>query len=271
MNKAKKRRMGINTLANMNNHERDENITFKNDGHIYTIKHDKCPEGDKGFLSVTTFVKRLFNKFPADAIIDSMMWSKKWPLNKYYGMTKDEIKQLWSDNGTAAAEAGTKLHADIEYYYNGVDVENSSIEYEYFKKFREDYGDLKAFRTEWMIYHEELRFAGSIDMVYQGPENSLLIYDWKRVKEISKNSRNNEWSKGEILNVPDSNYWHYALQLNIYKAILVEKYNMKVGKLYLVGLHPNNDTYKRIEVKDLQKEVKELFAERAFKLENKKK
>ena len=40
--------------------------------------------------------------------------------------------------------------------------------------------------------------------------------------------------------IPDTNYWHYCLQLNVYKAILEEKYGKKVTELYLVCLHPNN-------------------------------
>jgi len=261
--------MSIDYLANLNKHERDDNVAFKADGHIYTIKHPGCPEGEKGFTSVTTFVHTLFNKFDSDKIIDNMMKSKKWPDSKYYGMTKDEIKKQWSDKGTKAADAGTDLHANIEEFYNGMSIENDSVEYRYFMDFHKDYPDLKAYRTEWMIYHEELRFAGSIDMIYQDQDGSLLIYDWKRVADISKNSRNNEWSKSDILVVPDSKYWHYSLQLNVYKAILVEKYNMPVGNLFLVSLHPDNKTYHRILVKDLQAEVRELFAERLEKLNSK--
>jgi len=37
--------------------------------------------------------------------------------------------------------------------------------------------------------------------------------------------------------IPDTNYWHYALQLNMYKTILEENYGFKVSELYLVGIH----------------------------------
>ena len=61
--------------------------------------------------------------------------------------------------------------------------------------------------------------------------------------------------------MPDTNYWHYCLQLNTYKAILEEKYGKVVEDLYLVCLHPENKnkSYQRIKVVNLQTEVKALF------------
>ncbi len=255
--------MSLDLLATQNSHKRDQNITFKDDGHIYTIKHPKKPDGDSGFTSVTTFIHTLFEGFNSDKIIDKMMTSERWPTNKYYGMTKSQIKKLWKDNGKGAAAAGTKLHLDIEYTYNNMDIENDSVEYEHFLKFKQDYKILKPYRTEWIIYHEELRFAGSIDMVFKNSDGVLELYDWKRVKDINSANKWNKWFTNSIVaHLPDTNYWHYALQLNIYKAILVEKYGIVIGSLYLVSLHPENESYIRIEVPNLQDEVKKLFQER---------
>ena len=64
-----------------------------------------------------------------------MMRPKKWPQSKYFGQTPDEIKAGWNENGRIASEAGTKMHADIEDFYNGIPVVNDSIEYSYFKNF----------------------------------------------------------------------------------------------------------------------------------------
>ena len=40
-----------------------------------------------------------------------------------------------------------------------------------------------------MIYDEHMRWAGSIDMVFQNPDGSVQIYDWKRCKEINKTNQ----------------------------------------------------------------------------------
>ena len=106
-------------------------------------------------------------------------------------------------------------------------------------------------------------------MVFKCDDETYEIYDWKRCKEITKVSKFNKWMKHpSIDHLPDTNYWHYALQLNTYKAILMEKYGMKVGKLYLVALHPDNDRYLRIPVVDLQNEIRILFNDRHNKLNN---
>ena len=254
-------------LANLNPHERDRRIVFEEGPHIYYIDGSS-----DGYVSVTTFNHHNFEQFDADAIITKMMKSNKWNQNKYYGQTREEIKALWDANRDEAANAGTKMHYDIECYYNQCPKKNESIEYEYFRNFLHDHPNLKPYRTEWTVFHEELKLAGSIDMVFETESGSLLIYDWKRCKEIVKTNGFGKWGQKECIeHLPDTNYWHYCLQLNTYKAILEEKYGKKVDELYLVCLHPENKNknYQRIKVVDLQDEVKELFEMRRKELVNK--
>ena len=244
-------------LAELNPHERDSRIVFDEGPHIYYIDGSS-----DGYMSVTTFNHAHFEKFDSDAIIRNMMKSKKWPQSKYYGQTADEIKAGWDKNRDEAAEAGTKMHYDIECYYNECPNENDSIEYKYFKNFLEAYPDLKPYRTEWTVFHEELKLAGSIDMIFEKPDGHLLIYDWKRSKEIVKTSGFNKWGNKECIeHLPDTNYWHYCLQLNTYKKILEDKYDKIVDEMYLVCLHPDNKNkdYQRIKVSNLQEEVNDLF------------
>jgi ATP-dependent exoDNAse (exonuclease V) beta subunit len=208
----------------------------------------------------------LFEKFDADKIIANMRKSKNWPNSKYYGLSDSEIKSMWDKNRDEAANAGTLMHYDIECYYNECPNVNTSIEYEYFMNFTKAFPELKAYRTEWTVFHEELRLAGSIDMVFENEEGDLLIYDWKRSREIVKTSNWNKCSSSPVIShIPDTNYWHYCLQLNTYKAILESKYDKKVVGLYLVCLHPENknQNFQRIKVVDLSEEVKDLFQYRA--------
>ena len=254
----------MNYLAELNPHERDAHIAFEASSHVYTIHGEK----DKKYTSVTTWNHNHFAHFDADAIITNMMSSKNWSKSQYYGKTREEIKALWDKNRDEAAEAGTKMHYDIECYYNSpikAHNENNSIEYTYFKEFLEKTQNLKPYRTEWMIYHEELLLAGSVDMVFENPDGTLMIYDWKRAKEIKKSDPFMKYARTEKINhLPDTNFWHYALQLNTYKAIIEEKYGKKVTNLCLVCLHPNNKnkSFQIIAVPDLQKEIKDLFSER---------
>ena len=243
-------------LANKNPHERDTHITFDEGPHIYTI------DGDSNYMSVTTWNHKHFEQFNADAIITKMMSGPNWGKSKYYGMTREQIKAQWEENRDSAATAGTKLHYDIECFYNGLDVVNETMEYNYFQEFVSDNKDLVPYRTEWMIWDAELRFAGSIDMVFvKEGDGTLLIYDWKRSKEIRKTSPWSKFAHTECVNhLPDTNFWHYSLQLNTYKAIIEKNYDKKVSGMALVCLHPNELSYKVLNVPDLQDEVRDLFA-----------
>ena len=257
-------------LARRNAHPRDEFIVFDPIPHTYTI------HGEGGYTSVTTWIHSHFSDFNADAIITKMMRSPKWPENKYYGMTREEIKAAWDANRDEAASAGTAMHYDIECFYNEMPTENDSIEYRYFKEFETartapgGFGEhLRPYRTEWMVYYEEAKLAGSIDMVYEDVrDGTLQIYDWKRSKEIKKSSGFQSSTTECISHLPDTNYWHYSLQLNTYRQILQRKYGKRVVALYLVVLHPDNKskTFERIKVPFLETEMADLFAERVSRV-----
>lgn len=263
-------------------HPRDRFIRFYNRGHKYEISCDP----DYKYTSVTTWNHKHFPKFDADAVIENIFKGKSWgPGNKYWGMTAEEIKASWKSNGDAVSCAGTNLHERIENFMNdkrftfdysqkelyeiySSDFKNKvddQIEWEYFLHFVRDHQELKPYRTEWMIFDEVLKLAGSIDMVYENPDGTLCIYDWKRSKDISKVNNWNKFATNPLIcHMPDSNFWHYALQLNTYKAILERKYGKIVTKLCLVRLHPDAEekTYELLEVPILTKEISELFEER---------
>jgi hypothetical protein len=106
-------------------------------------------------------------------------------------------------------------------------------------------------------------------MIFENPDGTLLIYDWKRCKEIShENGFGKTASTPCIRHLPDTNFWHYSLQLNMYKTILENKYDKKVVGLFLVCLHPDNPykSYDRIEVPFLDKEMKDLIEYRRKEL-----
>lgn len=251
-----------------NAHPRDAFITFDEGPHIYTV------HGEQGYTSVTTFIHQKFSHFDPDEVIDGLEKKGKLkdPTYKYYGMTRDQIKQLWTENGQLASGSGTQMHFDIECYYNGLKPKNDSIEYQYFKYFVKDYPMLKAYRTEWMVYDEESKISGSIDMVFENQDGTCQIYDWKRVREI-KYEDNWGGKMGKInclKHLPDTNFWHYSLQLNTYRYILEKNYGKQITGMFLVCLHPENSckTYQRVEVQDLRNEVEELFRRRKIEVAN---
>lgn len=276
--------------VNNNPHPRDALIEFDAGPHKYTCA------GEANYTSVTTWNHSHFKQFDADAIITKMMANERtWSKSPYYGLTREEIKAGWDKNRDEAAQLGTEMHYGIECYYRGEtpltpqgggvdgvgDKEGLGKNVDggagsgsgmtlspHFMSFLEHHPHLIPYRTEWMIFDEDVRLAGSIDMVYEDDgENEVMIYDWKRCKDIKKTNGFGEFALTDcISHLPDTNYWHYALQLNTYKAILEAKYNKKVTRMCLVCLHPNLPSYQIFVVPDLSKEIADLFALRKKKL-----
>lgn len=264
-------------------HPRDENIKFYEEGHKYTILNDT----DSKYTSVTTWIHDHFPKFEPDSIIKKMMNGNGWKEgHKYWGLTPEQIKEQWNSNKNSVVSAGTDLHYEIECFHNNKQIENEytnkelykfymsdkgknlekiPLEWKYFINFIEDNQNLKPYRTEWTIYDEDTKIAGSIDMVYENPDGTLSIYDWKRSKNITRINNFNKFAISEaICHIPDSNFWHYAMQLNTYKYILETKYNKQIKDLFLVRLHPDAEekNYELIKLPDLSIEVNDLLQER---------
>ena len=245
-------------LSVKNEHSRDKHISFEEGPHIYTV----C--GERGsYTSVTTWVHRQFPHFDAESIANNIIKSRKMtdPKYKYYNMTKPDILKMWADSGAAASEAGTLMHLDIEVFSNGFIVNNDSVEFKYFKNFLNDYPTLTPYRTEWMVYYEELKISGSIDMVYRdNVSGEFYIYDWKRSKEIKYDDPRCDFCTTKCINhIPNLNFWHYSMQLGIYKRILEDKYDVKIAGMYLIILHPDQKNYERIQVANLDTEIDQMF------------
>ena len=271
-------------LSSIHAEKRDRHIKFIEEGHQYKITTDP----HSTYTSVTTWNHSHFPKFDSDAVISSMMKGKGWkPGHKYWGLTAEQIKEQWSANGASVSSLGTDMHYNIEcfmnnptlpphythkelyeYYFTYTSKEEfkeTPLEWQYFIQFVKDTPHLKPYRTEWLIYNEDIKIAGSIDMVYENPDYTLSIYDWKRSKNITRINLYNHFALNKhICHMPDSNFWHYALQLNTYKAILEKKYNKKVTELKLVRLHPEAEekSYELIVLPDLQREIEDLFQEK---------
>jgi len=268
-------------LAVVNKHERDDRIQFEEETHVYTIDGVRA-----GWTSCTGFLHNFFGHFDADAVIAKMMKSPKWFESKYFGMTAEQIKKQWSDKGTASSVAGTRMHLDIEHFYNAMPAINpctysmedgfaglaidkwvpqEGAEWDYFCEYQRKHAaalGLRPFRTEWLVFDPEHKVAGSIDMVYMKPDGTLAIYDWKRVEDL-KTDNKFQSGLGPVSHLPDTNYWHYSLQLNVYRYILQKHYGYTVSDLALVVLHPGNSSWRVFKLNFMDDEVSEMMAARA--------
>lgn len=263
-----------------NHHERDNNIIFISDTHKYIINNDV------GYKSVTTWVHSNFDPFDSDVVIDKMMSGPNWSKSQYFGQSKDEIKLKWAETGKESSNLGVDLHYHIELFMNqdtgksrpthfnlletyykeksnvfDIFEANCPIEWGFFIDFVNKTPDFLPYRSEWMVYHENIKICGTIDMVYENDDGTLNIYDWKRCKAINKNCFGKRSNNPLMQNIPDCNYFHYLLQLSLYKFILETKYGKTIRSCYLVKLHPNNrsKTYEIMSLPKLGLNLSNLF------------
>ena len=236
-------------LSIKNKHERDCRITFQEEGHKYWIDNDA-----KDLISATTFIHTFFPPFDSLEIINNIMKKDEYlndPSYKYYKMEAEQIQNKWKNS----AHLGTHLHADIEKYLNNQHVENTSVEFQQFLNFMDDHkNELTIYRTEWMIFTEILKLTGSIDALFQNNKGEFVICDWKRVQSIYQRSFTDKTGYPPFENIPDSNFHHYSLQLNLYRVILEYFYQVKIKDMFLIILFPENTNYIKMKIDRMEKE-----------------
>jgi ATP-dependent DNA helicase PIF1 len=246
-------------LAQRNAHPFDARIQLT-DKHVYILDNSS-----KDMVSCTTFNGRFFKPFIKTDAIANIIKSDKYlndPEYKYYQKSTEVIEAEWDFSN----KAGTQLHNEIENFLNKVAVSNDSKEYGFFQSFLKDHKDYTPFRTEWIIFAETLRIAGSIDAVFKDPHGNYVIFDWKRSVVTYSDFEN---AKYPLEHFKDNTFVKYSLQLNMYRHILETFYGIKIKSMFIIELHPDNNSYKKIEVDRWEKEMGDLFALRAEELKKK--
>jgi hypothetical protein len=272
-------------LTVKNPHVRDNSIKFEEEDHLYSVDWTNNGIFDyDDIVSVSGLYKKYFPEFDADKIITKMMNNKKtWPKSKYYGMTPHEIKTKWSVDGRIAAEAGSAHHQICEDFYNGiVPLEPYNKPVKQLLEFAKDHEHLTPFRTEWVLRSDiEHRICGTPDILFISPNHKpdnkektliLSMFDWKNSKEIKKK---NYWEKGTtpFNDLDNVNYFHYAIQLNVYKYLIEQFYapmevqgivydKIVIDNMYLIVMHENRETYMKSLLPNYQSRIQIIFDNR---------
>ena len=109
-------------------------------------------------------------------------------------------------------------------------------------------------RTALCIFHVGLHFAGQIDALFLDANWKLVIVDWKRVRNLRTDGF--DPLRYPLDRLPDSNYWIYSLQLNLYRYILETEYAHDVSGMYLAVVHPEQSLPRLAEVPRLDAEMR---------------
>lgn len=240
----------MDSLKKKNPHDRDGYIHFNKISHSYST--NRVPS----FRTSTQVSSLPFSPFNMNEVAKRCSQSKK-----YLGKSTSQIKKGWE----LARRNGELLHRTIEIGLNKGEVAvDERIEYEFnhvmewYKKKQEN--GWAAYRTEWVVYDESLKVAGTIDAVFQDSEGQFHLVDWKRCKSINRHSYRNARCKMQgFTHVLDCNYNKYALQLNIYRYILERNYGIKIATMRIVNFHPNFENHQEYMVPEMRQEVECLL------------
>lgn len=241
-----------NNYNEANSHPRDSRIVFEPVEHRYIV------DGTIDCESVTTVVSNCFSKFDADY----------WAARKATPTcTAEMLKAQWEAKAAQARDLGTQLHERIERHYLGYEPDAEAINERAFNHFLRfaAVNELHPYRTEWPIFSAPYHLAGTLDFLgFDG--GKFEIYDWKRsTKVVDAFGRPNTANFGKfglapVSNLPDTSYYHYALQLSMYRYILALEYGIEVAACHLGVFHPELNDYHVVDVPYLLDEVKAILS-----------
>lgn len=212
--------------------------------------HKYIDNFNKNYISVTTLISHAFEKFDSEKIAEKCAIKR--------GVKKEDLIKEWSEKGREAARVGTRLHENAEHYikYSKLLHEPENItekikfnsEIKIIEGIKKKYSPI-SMEPEKLVFSPDFGIAGSIDLLVKIDELNYIIFDWKNLsKDIEKTSFNNK--KGTILptlNILDCNYWHYALQLQIYENILKSENYVPINSTFKKYLIVWNRTAFKIE------------------------
>lgn len=246
-------------------YEQDQHIDFEPEGHIYTYN------GVQRLLSVSALISYFFEPFDAEAAA-----RRQW---ERYGIPIEETLAKWEKNSKMACEVGTFVHEQTENYfrdgsfktdcpfeYAGT-VEHINVEREkqHFLRFIEDYR-IAPYRQEWPVFDTELNIAGTIDMICKEVDGEFTIYDWKRSGKVV-NAQGAPIVEGfggkrgfNGISLPDTPYYHYCMQQNLYRYMLEKNYSVRVKAMNLVVLSPDYPAYFVVSVPKMDEVIGQVIA-----------
>ena len=206
----------------------NSDINLNHETHEYKL----TTHPDITFTSVTTFVDQFFEGFNARKVATKLI--NNYP--KYAGRTVESLIADWD----AAADYGTSVHEELERWIKD-GIEPIDIKAINGKDWLNDY-KLKSdidILSEVILYSTELSIAGTVDILAKDNITGLYeIIDWKTSKKIEMVSYGQKMGTHEITkNIMDCNFYHYSLQLSLYRYILETYYGLKIHNQLIAQLN----------------------------------
>lgn len=261
---------------NLNLSDISDLFTKFNDITYHDLPHKYYLDG-KELISVTT----LIHKYQED--FDEKYWSN-YKANQF-NLKEYEVLRAWDFINKKGTTKGSIIHDYTENLFLNKKYEYPKelilkefgfdpvyYEYEITKKhvdkfYNDVFGKLIPIKTECVIYDKESLIAGMFDILFYNVKmNEFQIWDNKTNKDLSLNS--NRYLINDLYMLDDSDLTIYSLQLGLYKYIIENNTNIKLGQSYLIWYSHNNENYEIIKCKDMSYYINIIINNRIAELIN---
>lgn len=178
-------------------------------------KHKYWTDKVSDFTSGTAFVHHFFPPFDEAKISQAVARRR--------GISVEEVLREWQ----VSRESGTEVHYYAECLLNKdplpemvhpaskIMIKHLDI---YIPRLLENF---ELIETEKIVFSEKLKLSGMLDvLVKRKSDGVVFVLDWKTVTKMRMRAFNNKKGFGACIGIDDSNYWHYVIQLNLYKYLL---------------------------------------------------
>jgi hypothetical protein len=208
----------------MNKYSKDGKVRFNEEAHTYFL-------GNKKLFGVTSLISKYKNKF------DSELMATNYAIK--HNLDKDDVLKEWKEKGEYSCNQGTEVHRIIENYILTGNIEQSNIypKEKVAVKFIEEIfktNKLTPVETEMIVYNDSI--ASQIDLIAKNDKNDYFIFDFKTNSKIEINSFN-KYMLEPFNTLPDASFYHYSIQLSIYKK-LCKEYEIK--DIYIIHIDEEN-------------------------------
>jgi len=229
-------------------------VTLAEDQSCYLDK-----DGNK-YPRVSHIIETFFGgaKDPKQLLTNMKPENKK----RSYGEMDDEtILKQWEDNKNLACKLGTLMHDSIEQFL--LTKEKPLETTDDFDRFIEYFWEPLVTSPQsgdgLTFYAAEQRLTYKFSDMFVNPKGGYVLCDWKRSKGIRPGDTFpplNKKAPSTQFKWHDNAWFHYSLQLNIYKRMWENAYpEKKVVQLLLVCMHANHPGDRVMEVPVMKNET----------------
>lgn len=231
------------------------NIVFNEEAHLYHYDGLLC-------TSVTSVIGRY--KEPFDTLKIATAYAVK------RGLSVFDVIADWDEKKNDACDKGTHVHkyAELKFACKRYEVDSetmSEVLHKCFKIIDAFYNDSKGklipIRSELVVGDKKRRLCGMIDQLfYNVKAQEFQIWDYKTNKAITTKNDYKKRMRNELWHLDDCEFNTYSLQLGLYKKIIEENTNIKIGSSYICWVNEVNDTYKPIKVANMDSEINKIWS-----------